>query len=267
MNEAKSCMNALADQTEKIPFFLFVGDSRIQQMRDGLIFALTGQDYDVYANRQPVLNSTTYSNFGADENIYKATGAQIKFEWQPHLDSGLGPMSTLLKNISKLQYKPDLLVIGAGVWSIKECELAKNIQETCAAIYREQFRSMLPRLEELATTTDIVWAPQNAIRENLMTTRNIDRGFTNKNMQLYNDMVRQVLISMYGKLQGSPVIFWESAWEVSVRLGDGIDGVHLGHDTKLHLAQMILDWICRPVSLESEFAISESLNTPGYCCL
>ncbi|OQV11566.1 putative CAS1 domain-containing protein 1 [Hypsibius exemplaris] len=218
INEAKQCMNDLTDKTSKVPFLLFVGDSRIQQLRDGLILTLTGHDYDVRAGRQSVLNSTSYSQLGADENIYKSSGIQIKFEWQPYLDNGFGPMSSFLKNVSKLQFRPNMLVIGAGVWSIKDCQVNNKNQDACVQNYKEQFKAIHPLLEEMATTTDVIWTPQCAISEKVLSYNNKDLGFTNRNMHLYNDVVRQVL--MDAKRSGeSKVIFWESAWEANYLSG------------------------------------------------
>ncbi|OQV11568.1 putative CAS1 domain-containing protein 1 [Hypsibius exemplaris] len=269
MNEAANCMNDLLITNKKVPFLLFVGDSRIQQLRDGLILTLTGHDYDTFANRLAVVEPESYAKYGAPEKIYRSAGAQIKFEWQPYLDDGAGAITNLLWNISKSEIKPDILVLGAGIWSIKDCEAAQKPQQACAETYREHLRILLPLLNSLATTTLVIWTPQCAVNEIILDADQIHFGYTNTNMQRFNDVAREVLSS--GKFSPqSSVIFWESAWEASVQINDGVDGIHLGHETKLTLVQMLLDWICSPVRRDptrirnAKKVVRHSENS--YCC-
>ncbi|OWA50359.1 hypothetical protein BV898_14878 [Hypsibius exemplaris] len=249
MNEATSCMNDLKKMNNKVPFLLFVGDSRIQQLRDGLILTLTGHDYDVFANRLAVVEPRSYAKYGAHEKVYKSAGAQIRFEWQPYLDHGAGSITKLLRNVSKSQIRPDILVIGAGVWAIKDCEVAKKTQEACAKTYREQFRTLLPLLDNLTTTTTVLWTPQCAVNEIIMPKDQIHFGFSNANMQRFNDVVREVLSSAKATTK-SAVIFWESAWEASVQIND--------------------DWICKPVRREPTLLRNAKLverhSANRFCC-
>ncbi|OWA50369.1 hypothetical protein BV898_14888 [Hypsibius exemplaris] len=266
INEGVNCMSDIKDKTQRVPFILFVGDSRIQQLRDGMILSLTGDDYDALSSIFALKSPAAYAKYGASQSVYQFIGAQIKFIWEPYLDDGTGSMTQLLRNISRAEFQPDLLVIGAGMYSIKDCATENEKQRDCAERYQKQFKGLLPLLEKLAVTTDVIWVPQFAVKENVIAVKSRSADYTNKNMQLYNNMIREVLASQ----TTSGVIFWESAWEVSLQINDGIDGIHIGLQTKHHLAQMLLDWLCSPVRREPTSFMNAKVvfgrRQLTYCC-
>ncbi|OWA51423.1 hypothetical protein BV898_15906 [Hypsibius exemplaris] len=271
INESIKCMADLTDKNLNAPFIVFAGDSRLRQLRDGLIFALTGQDYDVMANPHAKVDPSFYKKHAAHGDFYKSAGAHVRFEWLPYLDNGDGDMTKFIKRTIQSEFKPNLLVLGAGVWRIRDCERAKKSQETCSQEYKLLFLKLLPLLLQLSNTTDIIWTPQAVINEKLLRhPDDLQVGFNNRNMQLYNGVVREVLDSV-STWERPPVTFWHSAWETSVQLNDGIDGLHFGVHTKHHLIQMLINWMCssvtRELSVFQDYTRFIWGNTPEeYCC-
>ena len=129
-------MSALTDRNLKAPFIVFAGDSKVRQLRDGLVLELTGQDYDKISNPKAVVDPTFYKKHEAQGDFYKSAGVHIRFEWLPHLDDGHGDMTKFINRMINTDFKPDLLVLGVGVWRIRDCERAKKKQEDCAEEYK-----------------------------------------------------------------------------------------------------------------------------------
>ncbi|OWA52527.1 hypothetical protein BV898_16979 [Hypsibius exemplaris] len=255
-SEAVSCLKNVTKVPGKPPYVHFIGDSRLQQLRDGLLFALTGYDYDGFANRKAIKDPTH------SVKTLKMLGADIRFSWQAYLDSGAGPLTKLLKEISRSGRRPDVLVIGAGIWSVKDCQLKKRTQEECAIAYQKQFKTILPHLEEIAKDTDVIWMPQCAVNEKLLRGGDVGMGFTNRNMEIFNEMIKEALP------KESSVTYWQSAWESSLQMNDGIDGIHLGHQTTHHLAQMLMNWMCGSTKGNSPTSIHRwnAIDDGAYCC-
>ena len=110
------------------------------------------------------------------------------------------------------------------------------------------FLKLIPLLKQLSETTDIVWVPQGNINQNLLRNVNdINVGFNNANMILYNRAIQEVLAA----LPDPPVKYWHSAFQISIEVNDGLDGLHFGPQTKEHLLQMLLNWMCQVITQKS----------------
>ena len=125
------CLRRRAVQLGKPNRVVLIGDSRIRQLRDGLISHLSGVELDTY------MNSTTSD----DHRMYKSHERTVKrlrdaklhndFFWTVEMDAGDGALGQTLRTIEKFSLKPDIIIIGSGVWIMKDCT-AKNIsQVTC----------------------------------------------------------------------------------------------------------------------------------------
>ena len=130
-------MSALTDRNLNAPFVVFAGDSRIRQLRDGLISQLTGQDYDQVANPTATVDYTFYKKHEAHGDFYKTAGAHVRFEWLPYLDDGEGDMTRFINRTIHADFRPNLLVMGAGIWRVRDCQRANRTQQDCAKDYKQ----------------------------------------------------------------------------------------------------------------------------------
>ncbi|OWA51422.1 hypothetical protein BV898_15905 [Hypsibius exemplaris] len=273
INESVECMMELTDKNLNAPYIVFAGDSRPRQLRDGMVLALTGQDYDRIANPRAVVNEAVYKKHEAHVEYYRTARAHVRFEWITNLDNGTGAMTQFLQKIITSDFKPNLLVLGVGVHRIRECHRAKPqlSQQYCAQEYKEQFLKMLPLLQEIANSTLILWTPQTYVNENLLgPPGDVDAGFTNENMILYNRMITEALLTLPGSSR-SPLTYWHSALQASIELNDGLDGLHLGFQTKHHLIQMLINWMCSSLGGEREILkryrnLMSGTLSENYCC-
>ncbi|XP_065051911.1 N-acetylneuraminate 9-O-acetyltransferase-like [Rhopilema esculentum] len=111
----------------------FVGDSRMR----GLFFNLAG-----------LLSGKKIKNEKAHNNLYYAEPGNISvnFFWQPHANKEMNELFQLwLKEKEKL---PQLLIVGAGVWTIKE----KSVKAVLG--YQENLEKIRQTLSEIGTTID-----------------------------------------------------------------------------------------------------------------
>ncbi|OWA54473.1 hypothetical protein BV898_18875 [Hypsibius exemplaris] len=272
INESVGCMSDLTNKNLNAPFIVFAGDSRPRQLRDGLVLALTGQDWDKIANPKVQMDDAVYKKHESNGEFHKSAGVHVRFEWIFHLDNGTGNMTHFIQHTILSEFKPNLLVLGVGVHRIRECHRKNISQANCAQEYKQHFLKLLPLLLQLSNTTDIIWVPQTVINERLLRPPgDIGSGFTNENALLYNRMITEALDTLPDTSRRK-ITYWHSAWQSSVELNDGLDGLHLGPHTKHHLTQMLIDWLCSSVSRRevSTFRRYQRLvwgsDPPQFCC-
>ncbi|OWA52533.1 hypothetical protein BV898_16985 [Hypsibius exemplaris] len=266
LNDSVKCMGTHG-KSGKRRYIVFIGDSRVKQLRDGMVLALTGQDYDALADRtasvDPIFRQA-HEAFQTSGSSLVAAGARLRFDQHEYLDDGDGGLTELIRNLTTADEVPSLVVLGVGAWQIRQCHRGRKPQNTCAQHYSQQFRKLLPLLQELAQTTDVLWLPQGALREHFLRDGNhVNAGFTNHNMIKYNNEVRRVL----GSEQASTrkVVYWQSAWETSLMINDGLDGFHYGYNSKHVMTQMLMDWICHPYEGDPE--LNANRPNSNYCCM
>ncbi|OQV11572.1 hypothetical protein BV898_14148 [Hypsibius exemplaris] len=243
-SEVSKCVIDVANRNREEPLIVLVGDSRLRQLRDGLVEIFTGKDFDFQSNRRVIYNDTVYKKHESSGSYFANSGLHLRFEWHAGMDDGSGSLTSLIKELIKLQFKPTIVVIGMGAWTMRQCTNDKKLQSFCVQAYQKEFMTLLPALETLATTSKVIWLPQGAIHYEQLLPRGQDlmAGLNNRNTMLYNNAVREVLESSRPK--GPPVIFWESAWEISLALKESMDGLHFGNQTKHHLLQILIEWVC-----------------------
>ncbi|OWA52534.1 hypothetical protein BV898_16986 [Hypsibius exemplaris] len=264
-NESIGCLHDVAMQRLNASFIVFLGDSRLRQLRDGIILELTGKDMDFQANRNALGDPLFDKKHEGRGFFYENARAQVRNEWEPHLDDGGGSFTRVVENLTRAELKPSLLVMGAGSWLVRDCHRANKTQQTCIQTYKENFKKLLPLLDKLVPTTDMIWLPQCAISErHLNNVNNIGVGFTNSNMQLYNDAIKELLPPY--------MIYWQSAWDVSVQLNEGLDGLHFSRRAKRYLTQMLLNWACSapyrrdPEIMRHSQLLDWNARSTEYCC-
>ncbi|OWA52526.1 putative CAS1 domain-containing protein 1 [Hypsibius exemplaris] len=268
INESVACMKELTRTTHEAPYILFIGDSRARQLREGLILALTGQDYDAVANRQARVDPAFHkalNNYAEVGTYFETAASHLRFQWASFLDHGKGSLSQLIRKLTEAEFKPSLVVVGLGAWQIRQYYYVNTTHKDGAKEYGEQFGKLLPLLQKLATFTNVIWLPQAAVHEQLLDDKH--DMFTSKIMMMYNKKVRDQL-ELARSSKGTPTItYWQSAWEASLKINDGLDGVHYGYNTKHILIQMLVDWMCRPVSRNLEHVHDlQSSRSSDYCC-
>ncbi|OQV13507.1 hypothetical protein BV898_12254 [Hypsibius exemplaris] len=199
------------------PVLAFAGDSRTRQMRDEFVHYLTGQDTDPLTNGMPT-DDTVYKAHEARSDFYPAHGVSVRFSWSPYIDQGKNSMSSFLQETeASVLPRPSLLVIGCGVWSVRDCAKQNHNQSDCANDYKRAFSSMLPLMELLSNTTDIIWLPQAFVNEaQLRRYGDTREGVSNANLEMYNIAVKNVLDAA----PNHTIKYWHSAWQTSARLND-----------------------------------------------
>lgn len=136
-------MQKLTEKNLNAPFIVFAGDSRLRQLRDGLVLELTGQETDILANPGATVDQAFYRKHEAHGNFYESAGAHIRFEWTPYLDKRDSLPTTLsmiefVNRTLQSAFKPSFLVLGVGVWRIRDCHRERKLtQEQCAQEYKQ----------------------------------------------------------------------------------------------------------------------------------
>ncbi|OQV11714.1 hypothetical protein BV898_13986 [Hypsibius exemplaris] len=253
--QSKACMQQIRHKKGGIlANIIFTGDSRVRQLRDGLLYQLSGFDQDWLANRNVTLNPRRYKKHSSNEMLLKTTGVRLEFNFAEALDAGDGVTGKSLKEIirkSRIR-QPDLLVVGNGAWTIRECTAKRRLQSQCAEDYKKAFLALLPLLTEIGRKTPVLWAPQIMVNESNMW----DREFTNQNMEMYNAAVRSAL----GSVPGNRVVYWHSLEAVSRIFNDSFDGLHLGPRAKYCDVQFLLNLLCNALTEDGK------RPTRDYCC-
>ncbi|OQV11549.1 hypothetical protein BV898_14126 [Hypsibius exemplaris] len=164
---------------------------------------------------------------------------------------------------------PDILVLGAGSHTAKDCEFANLKQKDCVAKYKREFEGLLPLLSQLPPSVVMIWMPQANVNQTSMDLRGnsfFKRGVNSANMVLYNNAIKEVL----EKNPGHRLKYWGSFYTSSIDFADGIDGIHLGIDSKHHMMQLLMNWMCNYVDHDlesSHWPFSSIPERATYCCI
>ncbi|OQV11550.1 hypothetical protein BV898_14126 [Hypsibius exemplaris] len=223
---------AASNHQQKTPLLAIVGDSRLRQLRDEFIYQITGNDTDDLANPALFLDE----------------------DWRT-----LGSPCSM----------PDILVLGAGSHTAKDCEFANLKQKDCVAKYKREFEGLLPLLSQLPPSVVMIWMPQANVNQTSMDLRGnsfFKRGVNSANMVLYNNAIKEVL----EKNPGHRLKYWGSFYTSSIDFADGIDGIHLGIDSKHHMMQLLMNWMCNYVDHDlesSHWPFSSIPERATYCCI
>ncbi|OQV16926.1 hypothetical protein BV898_08932 [Hypsibius exemplaris] len=246
--------------------FLFIGDSRIRQLRDEVTRQLTGKDNDCHTN--PNITTSMYHKQSNRPTILEDSSVRIEFSWAGGLDDGRpkgNPSSketeAALRRLSKQSpmQLPDIVVLGNGAWNVYECFLKNRSQDVCLQDYKRAFHKLLPMLRKVAERTPVIWAPQIMMNGRPMWPRE----HTDQNYVRYNDVVRSGLqedSSVDRKRSGrDKVLYWESTVMVSKQLNDSADGLHYAPLSKYFSIQMLFNFLCN-------LKLQNQEDAAGLCC-
>ncbi|OWA52557.1 hypothetical protein BV898_17008 [Hypsibius exemplaris] len=238
-DDANRCMLKIKARKSRFPANIIItGDSRMRQLRDAFFYQLTGINRDWLSNRSITHVPDTYTKHSSNQMMLRDSGVRIEFNWATGLDGGQGSTGKSLDKLMRRgRLRPaDLLLIGNGVWTIRECTAQNRTQDDCVVDYRNNFLALLPKLSAIGRHTTVIWVPQIQLNESNMW----DRDFTNENMRMYNEAIKSGLASV----PDNKVIYWNSLEMLSSALNDSLDGLHFGPTAKYYDIQMLLNLMC-----------------------
>ena len=144
-SESATCLRAVAERNGEAPFVVLVGDSRMRNLRDQLAIELTGVEYATlatYNGANPAFYRK-YPKYGDFAEFYPYSKFYHEFRFLPMLNS-TGPGDSLeifeyVKHfVESAPRKPTFMVIGSGIWRIRQCQQEKvKTQEQCAEDYKQ----------------------------------------------------------------------------------------------------------------------------------
>ncbi|OQV11471.1 putative CAS1 domain-containing protein 1 [Hypsibius exemplaris] len=249
-NDSKNCLRKMKSRKNRHQNVnvVFTGDSRIRQLRDAFLRQLSGIDRDWLANRNITCVPAKHYKHADEEILIKDSGVRVSFNWAGVLDNGTGEtgrsLERMIRNMRRNDRVADLLVLGNGVWTIRDCARKNRSQADCLIEYRTMFLSLLPKLNTIARRTTVVWAPQIRVNQSRLS----DREFTNSNMRMYNEAIESALASQ----ADSKVIYWNSLERLSYELDDSLDGLHFGPTAKYYATQMLMNLLCNRLASFTE---------------
>ncbi|OWA53177.1 hypothetical protein BV898_17611 [Hypsibius exemplaris] len=228
-NESALCMRRLRAQR---PFtnIVLVGDSRTRQLRDGLIYQLTGTDRDWLANRsiQPSRNHRHERQVQLLSLFPEATAVRLEYIYTFNTHQAVYNVKKYLKT-DKSAGTPDLLLIGGSDWPVESFRPFKKMAQDSKIL-----TELLAILSDLAEQTLVVWTPQTPLSQAQVARSKI----TNEELTAHNAVVRSALAS-----RPSRIHYWES-YLSTFRLSESLDGLHLGPVAKYFDVQILLNVLC-----------------------
>ncbi|OQV14884.1 hypothetical protein BV898_10916 [Hypsibius exemplaris] len=245
------CISELQTYQNHTPTVVFFGDSRVRQLRDGLVHRLIGVDQDWLANRSIIYNETTYRKHSDRTMILtpdNVTYFQMEFIWSGHINLVVKHLKRYvlrqrqLKLAAKGAYrKPNLLIIGGSAWQysapqFSNCTKEERSKTGCGIEYQRLFEKLLAVLEKSGLNTPVLWVPQTIMDDPNV----VDTGVSNANMRTYNEIVHDALRNLD---RTPPITYWES-YEKAFNLTDSLDGMHLGPEAKRKLVPFLLNYLC-----------------------
>ncbi|GAU90440.1 hypothetical protein RvY_02855-1 [Ramazzottius varieornatus] len=123
----------------KANHIVLLGDSRIRQLRDGLIYHLTGMEHDIYANTSATNIKATANKHGSTVTVIPIANSRIEFFWMVEMDAGDGALGAALRGLKLRKSKPDQIIISSGVWIIKRCTAENITQDICLQDFRKYY--------------------------------------------------------------------------------------------------------------------------------
>jgi hypothetical protein len=120
---------------------LLLGDSRVRQLRDGLLFQLTGFDQDWLANLSIQYDHAVYSKHEGKLMLLETAPVSLDYMWHTEMDNVADTLRDHLakraSNSSNAKYPLDLIVLGNGAWTIRCCTGQKKNQNECVSKYKQ----------------------------------------------------------------------------------------------------------------------------------
>ncbi|XP_043921904.1 N-acetylneuraminate 9-O-acetyltransferase [Protopterus annectens] len=228
-SEAKTCL--------KDKHVAFIGDSRIRQL---------------FYSFLKVINPHVKEEGKKHENILVEDGSaslKVEFLWHPEVNNS---MKQSLKSWTEdSTSKPDIILLGAALWSIK----IHNGSNEALAQYKANITGIVPLLEKLAETSDVYWILQDPVYEDLLDESR--KMITNQNVEAYNSAVVSILNSNLRNAKAKVKILSASRTVAEESVAESVDGLHLPESTRDITAMILINSYCNKIVKPID----------GSCCL
>ncbi|GAV01677.1 hypothetical protein RvY_12351 [Ramazzottius varieornatus] len=132
-SESVNCLLRRAAHLNKEIHIVLLGDSRVRQIRDGLINHLSGVEHDIYVN--PAVPYTQQYRESLNVTIASAN-TRIEFFWAVEVDEHGGTFGQALRALQNSSAKPDIIIVGAGIWMMKQCTTQNVTQVECVKRFK-----------------------------------------------------------------------------------------------------------------------------------
>lgn len=116
---------------------MLIGDSRIRQLRDGLIYQLSGVEHDFYVNPAIAYDQQLYKKHESTVTRIPSANLLIEFFWSVEMDEEGGTFGHALRTLESKGAKPDMIIIGAGIWVMKVCTYQNTSQVECLRNFKK----------------------------------------------------------------------------------------------------------------------------------
>ncbi|GAU90471.1 hypothetical protein RvY_02880 [Ramazzottius varieornatus] len=136
INESASCMKTRSLHLKKSTHIVLLGDSRLRQLRDGLIYQLSGIEHDFYVNRGVADDSRLYKAHESTVTEIEKAAVRVEYFWLTEMDAGNGLLTKFLGRVENLTVPPDIILVGGGLWMIRACTEAHRKQLDCALEFK-----------------------------------------------------------------------------------------------------------------------------------
>ncbi|XP_068091126.1 N-acetylneuraminate 9-O-acetyltransferase [Hyperolius riggenbachi] len=217
-SEAKSC---LANQ-----HVAFVGDSRIRQLFTSFVRILDPR-YKEEGNRHENIPFTEHSN-----------NVQVDFLWYPEVN---GSMKQYFQSLAEGVSKPQMIVAGAALWSIK----INNASAESFNQYKVNLTDIQPVLGKLADTSDVYWILQDPVYEQLLSDSR--RMITNERIDAYNEAAARILNGTNRKSKSRIKIFSVSRLISGEVIEQSLDGLHTMESSRDISAMILMNAHCNRI--------------------
>ena len=144
LRDAVKCMKNVRSVKRGPAHFTFIGDSRIRQLRDGLLYQLTGTEKDWLSNASIKANAADeICKHENQETMLWRVPVRLSFFWAPKLSMATDVIRHIFlqSNSSSVTHKkrspPDFVVIGCGIWTIQTCIADKITRSQCFYHYKQ----------------------------------------------------------------------------------------------------------------------------------
>ena len=118
------------------PWLIFIGDSRMRQIRDWIYLVLTGVERDAYTNHG-IQENQFYDPWTHHTDIVGTSNATLEFIFISYVNKEL--VNEALKNLTSrnLKRRPDVVVVSFGLRIVKECHEKNVNRSVCMDYYKE----------------------------------------------------------------------------------------------------------------------------------
>lgn len=218
-SEAKNC---LADK-----HIIFIGDSRIRQLFYSFIKLLNPEVKEEGVKHGDIPFK--------DETM----STKVDFIWCPEVNNSMKQRFSSWSESTPS--KPHIVMVGAATWSIK----IHNGSTESFLQYKTNVSAVAPILEKLAETTEVYWALQDPVDENLLSESR--KMITNKKIGAYNEVAVGILNNSARNSKSRIKIFSVSKLISQDTITESSDGLHIPESSRAISAMILMNAYCNKI--------------------